>query len=652
MIVLVDMPFGSITKPPLALGQFQAQLAEAGLASRVLHLSFAFARAIGFAPYETIARFRGHETQVGEWLFAEACWRREFGPDEDEFLALCGGELDDLPGVRDADAYLRRVRHDVVPEFLERACRRVVERGVPAVVAFSCMFFQTVAALALGRMLKERHPEIRLVYGGACFHDEMGEELFRAAPWIDAVSTGEADTVIVPLLRALAAGEVPDGLAGVIARDAAGAAVAGPPPRPTTGAELDRLPAPEFDAFFADAAEAGLAGDPGWFERSALPYEASRGCWWGQKHHCTFCGLNAAGLGYREKSPERVLATIRELAARYRVRGLNATDNVLSMTHLRTVVPRLGEAPAMSAGRPVRLFFEVKANLTRAQVQQLGAAGITHVQPGIESLSTPLLERFAKGVTALQNVYLLKCCAEHGVVPLWNLLIRVPGETREDYAHMERWLPLVFHLRPPGGGAPRVECHRYSPYYQRRDDYVEDLRPARWYRGLFPEDRVDLARVAYYFDVAWKHTLGDPAYDRVLELVAEWRARWRAHQAPRLVIAGAGDRAGACIDILDTRRGEPVRHALAPRASAIYRRLADPIAPRQLAGELGLAEDEVRGELGALVDAGLAVTERDRFLGLALAPSASVGPAEVRRVEMVRVANQEPSRAGARPPRI
>src|ERR1700755_1457689 len=115
MIVLVDMPFGSITKPPLALGQFQAQLGEAGLTSRVLHLSFAFAKMIGIAPYETIARFRGHDTQVGEWLFSEACWRCEFGPDEDEFLALCGGEIADLPNVRDSAAYLRRVRHEAVP---------------------------------------------------------------------------------------------------------------------------------------------------------------------------------------------------------------------------------------------------------------------------------------------------------------------------------------------------------------------------------------------------------------------------------------------------------------------------------------------------------------------------------------------------------
>ena len=38
-----------------------------------------------------------------------------------------------------------------------------------------------------------------------------------------------------------------------------------------------------------------------------LTFETSRGCWWGQKHHCTFCGLNGEGMGYR-RSRQGVLS--------------------------------------------------------------------------------------------------------------------------------------------------------------------------------------------------------------------------------------------------------------------------------------------------------------------------------------------------------
>lgn len=30
-----------------------------------------------------------------------------------------------------------------------------------------------------------------------------------------------------------------------------------------------------------------------------LLYEASLGCWWGEKHHCTFCGLNGTTMKFR-----------------------------------------------------------------------------------------------------------------------------------------------------------------------------------------------------------------------------------------------------------------------------------------------------------------------------------------------------------------
>src|SRR5690242_720331 len=109
MIVLVNMPFGSITRPPVALGQMHAQLVQAGMPTRTVHLNLMFARMIGFGAFEMIARFKGHETQVSEWLFADACWRRDFGPDEDEFLKLCGGEIDNIPHVDDPAEFLRRV---------------------------------------------------------------------------------------------------------------------------------------------------------------------------------------------------------------------------------------------------------------------------------------------------------------------------------------------------------------------------------------------------------------------------------------------------------------------------------------------------------------------------------------------------------------
>lgn len=655
MICLVNMPFGSLTRPALALGLFKTQLEEAGLPVRVLNLNFDFARRINFGSYEGIAVFKGVETQVSEWLFARAAWGRDFGPTEEEFIKQCGEEIRTIPKVSDPEGWLLRVRRELIVPFLEHCYQRICAGGVPEVVAFSCMFFQTVASLALGRLLKERHPEIRLAYGGACFHGEMGDELIRKAPWIDVVSLGEADDVIVPLFRALHQGETPRGLQGILYRDEDGEVQADAPSAPVSAQVLEALPDPDFDDFFRDAAQVRLSEAASWRARVTLNFEASRGCWWGQKKHCTFCGLNGEGMEFRAKSPERVLQTLQRLAARYPVRFLQATDNILSMSYFKTLVPALQAAPLRAAdGQPVEIFFEVKANLTREQIHDLARAGITYIQPGIESLSSSILEHMGKGVTALQNAFLLKAATQYGMVVYWNLLIRVPGEQAADYAHMESWLPLIYHLRPPSGGAPKIECHRFSPYYSRKGEWTTDVRAARWYQGLFPQDTVELDRVAYYFDATWKNTLGGTAYDRLLEQMHAWIGLWRERrEVPRLTLH---ESEGGGLEIEDTRGVEAVLWQLGPRDAAIYRTIEDITTPRRAQERLPaalraeLSEAAVRGMLLEFVAQGLALTERDRFLGLALPPQVDVSPVDRRRVQVRRIANQRPQHAPLRLP--
>ena len=49
----------------------------------------------------------------------------------------------------------------------------------------------------------------------------------------------------------------------------------------------------------------GSKRSDGFFGRT-LFLEGSRGCWWGEKHACAFCGLNGRVNVYREKSPEKL----------------------------------------------------------------------------------------------------------------------------------------------------------------------------------------------------------------------------------------------------------------------------------------------------------------------------------------------------------
>ena len=53
----------------------------------------------------------------------------------------------------------------LVPAFLEHTADDIVAAG-PRVVGFSTTFSQNVPSLVLARMLKDRCPELRIVFGG------------------------------------------------------------------------------------------------------------------------------------------------------------------------------------------------------------------------------------------------------------------------------------------------------------------------------------------------------------------------------------------------------------------------------------------------------------------------------------------------------
>jgi magnesium-protoporphyrin IX monomethyl ester (oxidative) cyclase len=281
----------------------------------------------------------------------------------------------------------------------------------------------------------------------------MGEATHRCFPWVDYVASGEADGLVTTLCRlALSHGRevqpanLPRGVLGPCHRAGEGAGDVGSPRLlRALYRDLDSLPHPEFGDYFDELASSTLRRHV----LPALPLETSRGCWWGASHQCTFCGLNGSSMTFRSKSPERVLAELHYLEERYGIRKFEVVDNILDMRYFKTLLPSLA-----AEGRKRAFFYEVKANLTRQQVEALVSAGITWVQPGIESLHTEVLRLMDKGIRGWQNVQLLKWSRELGMRLSWGLLCGFPGERDENYVQMAQWMPLLEHLPPPSGLYP------------------------------------------------------------------------------------------------------------------------------------------------------------------------------------------------------
>ncbi|HEU4422909.1 MAG TPA: RiPP maturation radical SAM C-methyltransferase [Pilimelia sp.] len=536
--VIVSMPFMGCRRPSIQLGLLKAIVEAHGFPVRTLHANLDFAARLGADYYQLLSEHRGR--LVGDWLFSLEAFGDAAPDREDRLVEDFADDLSYLGGSRSErrDALLQ-TRYRDVPAYLD-ALVETFDWSDVRVVGFSSTFQQNAASFALARRLKQRYPGIVTVFGGANFDGEMGLELVRAVDCVDMAVIGEGDVAFPQLLRALAAGTDPAAVPGV-ARRVGDEVVATPPAAPLY--RLDDLPAPDYDEYFTRAEDLGLLPRVG--HRDVwLPFESARGCWWGAKHHCTFCGLNGSTMQFRAKSPNRVLAEFAEQARRYRSFRFEAVDNILDVRYLNELFPVL-----IANEIDYEIFYEVKANLTRAQLRLLAQAGVRQIQPGLESLSSHVLQLMRKGVRAAQNVNLLRWARYYDIRASWNLIWGFPGETEQDYAEQARVIPHLVHLRPPVGFGP-VWMERFSPLFTRQEDFgVHVCVPERSYHHVYP-DGIDLDRMAYFFDYEMKDSLPDDVYADLRRAVDEWSTAWKADEPPTLTYWSAPD----FLQIYDGRR--------------------------------------------------------------------------------------------------
>jgi ribosomal peptide maturation radical SAM protein 1 len=610
-VCFVDMPFASSRRPSIQLGLLQAILSKEEVPATSAYLNLELGAALGWEPYEALCHSR--DILLGEWLFARAAFGAR-APDPEAFVRHYRPEIAAICEELHCDvAYLLDLRDRVFPAFVDDCIDRLNWSQFD-IVGFSSIFEQNCAALALARRLKARFPTLITVFGGANFEDEMGLEYVRALPWVDYAVIGEGDEVFPQFLRRLATGQDVCALPGVASRAPDGTVrFAGRAPQVSV---LDSLPEPDYSDYFDAAARLALPRVVRG-QVISLPFESARGCWWGAKHHCTFCGLNGLGMAFRSKSSERFMSGIDELALRYGTYSFLSVDNILDQRYLRGVFE-----PLAQQRKDYTFFFEVKANLTHEQLKTLTRGGARILQPGIESLSTHLLELMRKGVTALQNVRFLKWGRYYDLVVTWNLLMGFPGERIEDYCQQARTIPLIHHLCPPGH-VGRIRLDRFSPHFTDSANMGFHLiRPLRAYADIYPVD-LHHESIAYSFSYESSATLPEDAYQELKTAALEWQRAWMGSGPPPLLVFQRG--AGR-LTITDTRPGERPRVSSFGELEARVYEAVTPTAHSASAVQRLLQHDydddtplgSIEQVLNHFRDLELVLEEDGHYLGLAL----------------------------------
>ena len=423
-----------------------------------------------------------------------------------------------------------------IAEYLEE-CYSSIQWADCSLVGFTCSFEQIFASLCLAKLIKTRHPHLTIVFGGSGCYGEMGLELLKHYSVIDCVCTGEGDIAILELADLMKNQEKLLSYKGFASFDRSKHMLLYGGPSFNVE-NLDDLPIPDYSDYFAQLKTLALEG----LTQPVLVMESSRGCWWGQKHHCSFCGLNADLHGYRCKSKKRIQNELIKIVTRYKVPRVVFSDNILPMTSCNGLFPSELSHPTFE------LFAEVKSNLREDQLASLSRSGVTDVQPGIESLSTVVLALMNKGVTGIQNIAFLKWARALGVKCHWNLLYGFPNEPEEEYRVQLEYLKRITHLDKPRS-INRIRLDKFSPLYRDHDSSgLTNVRPLATYGFLHNCSEESLGKLASVFDFDYVDGRRPETYIEPLRVFCE---EWAAEPDSGTVIHSSLDDGSGII--VDTR---------------------------------------------------------------------------------------------------
>lgn len=533
-VLLVSMPWTVLSEPSLGLGILSSRLTQDNIPNTVKHFNLQLLKYLKDSTYNALSL----SWALNDFLFTanldEAIDNTQY-----DHLKILATEILNANLPPDWRAYdtpeklcdfFLRIRNEIIPQYLHDCCKTVIQSEA-TMIGLTCMFDQTFASVSLAKMIKEHSPEKLIVLGGYGVNNETGLEIIRAFPWIDVVASGEGESIISKLANASVNKEELHAIANINYRMQKGAMVYTTPRSAPISAMPDNN-APDYTDYFNDI-ETLRQNEQVAIAPSSLPIESSRGCWWGEKHHCIFCGIDESTMKYRYLSSEKVINTLTRLRNKHAMNAFRLVDYILPLNYYHTLLPALGHIEPT-----FELSCEIKANLNRSIFELLAKAGFKAVQPGIESFSSSVLKSMNKGVSGIQNILTLKLGREYGVNIHYNILFALPTDRAQEYEEQARIIPLLYHLDPPFNFA-NTSITRHSPMHTAPETYhlQPPLQHEPRYKLILSSEALqkygfNLDNYCYYFE---KKTVANHELANFYYLLRQQIRHWKQIQRSNAV---------------------------------------------------------------------------------------------------------------------
>ncbi len=286
----------------------------------------------------------------------------------------------------------------------------------PDLVAFTSMTTSYYSVEQAARLIKEALG-IPIIIGGP--HATTLPDVTLENPDIDFLIYGEGELTWRAFLRAFTARDDRwDRIPGLWFKAEDGTIVNGG--NSPMVKNLDDIPFPARHLFELDAYP--LYAPNG--ERM-ITMMSSRGC----PYACSFCFKGIVGRTYRQRSPENIIAEIREVVEKYGTRNFYFIDDLftIDVRRLDKILDKMIEADLDIRWRCLARVDRVNPDLLRKMYK----AGCRQIHYGIESGNPEVLKRTAKHIDLEQVRRAVQWTEEAGIASKGYFILGLPGDTEE-----------------------------------------------------------------------------------------------------------------------------------------------------------------------------------------------------------------------------
>jgi len=297
--------------------------------------------------------------------------------------------------------------------------QQLVLKLQPTIVGITCGSATYKKCVETAKAIKQVTPNCKIVVGG--WHASYMPESLLETPEIDYAVMGEGERAITELAAFLVRGDYfgASTVAGIACRSSSG--VIKNEPR---FINMDELPFPARHLLPLEKYDRNIEF------LKATPADImsiSRGC----TFSCGFCETKKLwGNINRQFSPQRVMAEVNDLVAKYGTKGIYFINDNFTMRKDQTV-----EFCDLLIKSKLDLEWvcDTRVDLINQEVlEKMASAGCRTIWFGIESGSQKVLNHINRNITLAQIEDAFKMCRKAGIQIACSFMLGMPSETKED----------------------------------------------------------------------------------------------------------------------------------------------------------------------------------------------------------------------------